>query len=143
MRACLPTTTMKVYLVVLFLLVTIPLVAAEQKCEQPPALTIFDRLRAGTGLSGERMVDGTAFKDEQPLQFANVHLSSNRRVVLKAKTDSQGHFLLRGIRPGSYRLAFKGMGKFKVDVVPPRTQQAFFYTFSSNHGCLSWGFNTN
>jgi len=109
----------------------------EQKCEQPPALTIFDRL------SGERIVDGTAFKDGQPLQFANVHLYSTRRVVLKAKTDSQGHFLLRGVPTGSYRLAFKGMGKFKVDVVPPRTQQGFFYRFDSIHGCLSWGFNTN
>ena len=138
-----PTSTMKIYLIVLFLLVTISLVAAEHKCEQPPALTIYDRMRGGTGLSGERMVDGTAFKDEQPLQFANVRLYSNRRVVLKAKTDSEGHFLLRGIRPGSYRLALKGMGKFKVDVVPPRISQGFFYRFSSDHGCLSWGFQTN
>ena len=133
---------MKIYLVVLLLLVTKPLVAAEQKCEQPHTLTIFDGMRAGTGLSGERMVDGAAFKDERPLQFANVHLYSNRRVVLKAKTDSQGHFLLRGIRPGSYTLAFKGMGKFKVDVVPTRAQ-GVFYRFSSNHGCLNWGFSTN
>ena len=142
MRSLHATSTMKIYLVVLFLLVNIPLLAAEQKCEQPPALTIFDRMRAGTGLSGERMVDGTAFKDERPLQFANVYLNSNRRVVLKTKTDSQGHFLLRGIRPGSYTLTFKGMGKFKVDVVPP-SSQGVFYRFSSNHGCLSWGFNTN
>jgi hypothetical protein len=35
------------------------------------------------------------------------------------------------------------MGKFKVDVVPPTVGQGFFYNFSSNHGCLSWGFNTN
>lgn len=82
-------------------------------------------------------------KDNEPLQLADVQLYSNRRIVLTTKTDSHGHFVLRGIRPGNYKLAFKGMGEFEVDVVQPQIGQGFFYRFSSDYGCLGVGFTTN
>ena len=141
---------MKTYLVLSVLLVTTLALGADKKCAPPPAITIYDVPAAVgyaigdlTTLSAERMVDGGAFKDDEPLQFADVRLYSGSRLVHSTKTDSHGYFQLRAPRVGSYTLVFKAMGTFKVEVLPPHITQHSQRSFSSNHGCLSWGSDTN
>lgn len=82
-------------------------------------------------------------KDGKPLQFAEVRLYSGGKIVQHVSTDEQGRFLLENLSVGRYRLWFKGMGLFTIEVTPPHVMQQAHYGFSSDFGCLGWGAGTN
>jgi hypothetical protein len=122
------------------LVVTAPL-TARTNCDPPPTLEISD-LRTtvvGETLRKDRVIDGTASKDSEPLRSAKIYLYSGKKLVQRTTTDAHGHFLLENLRLGHYTLSFEGMGSFSIEVMPPRFSQQSSYDFSSLHGCLSWG----
>jgi len=127
--------------VVLASLVVTARLAAGAKCDPLPTLQISDvrTTLIGDTLLKDRVIDGTAFKDSDPLRFAVVRLTSGTKLVQRTTTDAQGHFLLDKLALGRYTLSFEGMGSFSIEVTPPRFSQQFYYNFSSRHGCLSWG----
>jgi hypothetical protein len=118
---------------------------AGTKCDPLPTLQISDvrTTLIGHTLRKDRVIDGTASKDSEPLPFAEVRLNSGKKLVQRTTTDAQGHFLLESIPLGRYSLSFEGMGSFSIEVTPPRFSQQYYYSFSSVHGCLSWGEITN
>jgi hypothetical protein len=126
------------------LVVTVRL-GAGTKCDPLPTLQISDvrTTLIGDTLRKDRVIDGTASKDSEPLRFAQVRLSSGKKLVQRTTTDAQGHFLLENLPLGRYTLSFEGVGIFTIEVTPPRFSQQFYYNFSSLHGCLSWGETTN
>jgi hypothetical protein len=139
--------TMKIRLIVLMLTalaVTSRLVAAAG-CDVLPTLQISDvrTTLMGNTLREDRVIDGTAFKDSEPLRFATVRLYIEKKLVQRTTTDAHGHFLLENLVPGGYTLSFKGMGRFSIEVTAPRFSQQFYYGFTSLHGCLSWGSSTD
>ena len=129
----------------LFSLVVAAQVAARPKCDPLPVLQIDDvrTTVVGDSVSTDRVIDGTVLKEGQPLRFVAVRLYSGRRVVRQTMTDAQGHFLLENLPLGRYALSFQLLGRFQIDVTPPHLSQQAFYGFSSFHGCLSWGMNTD
>jgi len=126
------------------LLVTSRLAAATG-CAPLPTLQISDvrTTLVGDTLRVDRAIDGTASKDSEPLRFAKVRLYVGTKLVQRTTTDAHGHFLLENLAPGRYILSFVGMGRFSIEVTPPRFSQQFYYGFGSVHGCLNWGFNTD
>ena len=119
--------------------------AAETKCDPLPTVQISDvrTTLIGDTLRKDRVIDGTASKDSEPLPFAEVRLNSGKKLVQRTTTDAHGHFLLENLPLGRYSLSFEGMGSFSIEVTPPRFSQQYYYSFSSVHGCLSWGENTD
>jgi hypothetical protein len=119
--------------------------AAQAKCSSPATVSISDVrvTRAGDTLRSDRVIDGKALKDGKPLQFAEVRLYSGGKIVQRSGTDEQGRFLLENLSEGRYRLWFKGMGVFTIEVTPTHMTQQAQYGFSSDHGCLGWGADTN
>jgi hypothetical protein len=97
----------------------------------------------GDTLSADRVIDGTASEDGQPLRLAAVRLYSGQKLVRQSTTDGHGHFLLENLSIGHYGLSFRGLGVFDIQIVRPHIVQQVFYFFSSDKGCLSWGFNTD
>lgn len=141
----LSTMVMRIAASALFSLAAAALVAAGPKCHPLPVLQIFDvRITvAGGAVRTDRVIDGTALKEGQPLKFAAVELYSGRKLVQQTMTDALGHFLLENLLLGRYTLAFKGLGRFAIEVTPPRMSQQAFYGFGRFHGCLDWGMDTN
>ncbi|MGA8212002.1 MAG: carboxypeptidase-like regulatory domain-containing protein [Candidatus Sulfotelmatobacter sp.] len=126
----------------LSMLIAVPtFLAAQHKCTQSAPITISDShtLIRGTRGLAERVIEGDAFKDYSPLQFADVRLYSGNKLVKSTRTDAHGHFLLESIPIGRYRLSFGHMGTFDVNLTAPHFTQQFHYDFESNHGCLDWG----
>jgi hypothetical protein len=119
--------------------------ATQTKCSPLPTLQISDvrTVRTGDTLTSERVIDGTAFNDGKPLQFAEVRLYLGNKFVYHTITDEQGNLLLENLSVRRYQLLIKGMGTFDVEVTPPRIAQQSHYVFSSNHGCLDWGFSSD
>jgi hypothetical protein len=126
------------------LLVTSSLAAATG-CDPLPTLQISDVRTTLIGgiLREDRVIDGTASKDSEPLRFAKVRLYAGKKLVQRTTTDLHGHFLLENLAPGRYTLSLEGMGRFSIEVTAPRFSQQFYYGFGSLRGCLSWGFNTD
>jgi hypothetical protein len=119
------------------------------KCDPLPTMKINDAriTRVGNTWKVNRVIEGTASKDSEPLQFAKVELYSGEvprhsvdDVFRHTMTDFQGYFLLENLPEGRYTLRFEGMGSFQIEVTARISQQAH-YGFSSNRGCLSWGAN--
>jgi len=119
--------------------------AAGTTCDTLPSLQITDvrTTLVGDTLRKERVIDGTASKDSEPLEFAQVRLYSGKKLVEHTTTDARGHFLLENLHVGRYRLSFEGMGSFSIEVTPPRISQQAYYGFTSLHGCLSWGLTSD
>jgi hypothetical protein len=119
--------------------------AAGMKCDPLPTLQISDvrTTLIGDTLRKDRVIDGTASKDSEPLPLAEVRLNSGKKSVQRTTTDAHGHFLLENLRLGHYTLSFEGLGSFSIDVTPARFSQQSYYNFSSLHGCLSWGETSN
>jgi hypothetical protein len=119
--------------------------AGRADCDARPSLEIFDARATivGDTLRGDRVIDGSASKDSEPLEFSRVRLYSGKKVVQQTRTDAQGRFVLDGLSIGSYTLSFEGMGKPRIEVVPPRILQQFFYIFRNDHGCLDYGMDAN
>lgn len=130
--------------VLLALVLPAPLPGISQ-CSPLPTLRILDRgISASGNTSGmDRSIEGTAFKDGYPLRFAEVRLYSDGKIVQSIFTDEHGRFLLEGLHLGFYKLSLDGIGVFSLEVAAPKFTQQFYYGFSSNHGCLSWGFDSN
>jgi hypothetical protein len=118
---------------------------AGTKCDPLPILQISDvrTTLIGDTLKKDRVIDGTASKDSEPLRFVEVRLNSGKKLVQRTTTDAQGHFLLDKLPLGRYTLSFEGLGSFRIEVTPPRFSQQFYYNFSSRQGCLSWGETSN
>jgi hypothetical protein len=129
----------------LFTLAAAALVEAGPKCDPLPVLQIFDvrTTVVGDSVKTDRVIDGTATKDFEPLRFVLVRLYAGKKVVRQSTTDAQGHFVLENLPLGRYTLSFQIMGNFRIEVTPPRFPQQDFYEFSSIHGCLGWGFNSD
>jgi Carboxypeptidase regulatory-like domain len=132
-------------LLMLTALVVTSRLAAAPGCDPLPTLQISDVRTTLTGdsLREDRVIDGTASKDSEPLRFAKVRLYAEKNLVQRTTTDAHGHFLLENLAPGGYTLSFEGMGRFSIEVTAPRFFQQSYYGFSSLHGCLSWGVNTD
>ena len=130
---------------VLALLATTAQLAVRAKCPPPATVQIHDgrTVRKGDALVWERSIEGTAIKDEGPLQHADVRLYSGNKLVRHTAADERGHFLLKDLSLGHYRLTFKGLGAFEIDLVPPHIPQQEYYTFSNYHGCLSVSFSAD
>jgi hypothetical protein len=126
------------------LTLTAPAVA-QTRCPRPPTLTMFDvhTVLEGDKLRADRVIEGTASKDGQPLRLAAVRLYSGQKLVRQTTTDGRGHFLLENLSMGHYRLSFRGLGVFDIKIVRPQVVQQGFYFFTSDKGCLSWGFTTD
>lgn len=129
--------------ILFFLLVAAPLPAAN--CDPVPTLEISDvrTTLVGNDVREDRVIDATATKDGQPLPAAFVRLYIGKALVQQTLTDLHGHFLLENLTVGHYTLSIQGLGRFRLDVTPPRMHQQAFYGFSSFHGCLSWGENSD
>jgi len=132
-------------LLTLALLAATPQLAARTKCEPPPLLRVADvrTVQSGGTLRSERAIEGKVTKDGKPLPFAEVRLISGDKLVQHTTTDRQGRFLLENPSLGRYRLWFKGVGAFDVEVTPPHFMQQAFYGFRSDAGCLGWGSDMN
>jgi hypothetical protein len=119
--------------------------AAQSKCSPPPTVEVHggQTVLKGDVLVWQRSIEGTAIKDEGPLQHANVRLYSGNKLVGHTATDKEGHFLLKDLSLGHYRLSFKGLGAFEIDLLPPHMAQQEYYTFSRYHGCLSVSFSAD
>lgn len=129
--------------ILLSILATAPLATAN--CDTLPTLEISD-VRAslvGNELKEDRVIDATAAKDGKPLPLAIVRLYIGKVLVQWTMTDKHGHFLLENLTLGHYTLSIQGVGRFSLEVTPPRIHQQVFYGFSNNHGCLDWGENTD
>jgi len=120
------------------------------KCDPLPTLQIIGvrTTLVGNTPKADRVIEGTASKDFEPLQFANVELYSEEipryledGAFQHTMNDFQGYFLLEDVPEGHYTLRFEGMGNFQIEVPPPHFWQNPYYGFTSNHGCLSWGFS--
>jgi hypothetical protein len=136
---------MRLTVLMLMALVVTPHLAATTGCDLLPTVQISDvrTTLVGDTLRVDRVIDGTASKDSEPLRFGKVRLYAEKKLVQRTTTDAHGHFLLENLAPGRYILSFEGMGRFSIEVTAPRIFQQFYYGFSSLHGCLSWGFNTD
>jgi len=88
-------------------------------------------------------MEGSATKDGRPLGLAQVRLYAAGKLIRNTTTDKEGHFTLLNLPLGHYRLMFKGLGSFDVEVAPPLILQNFFYGFGRSHGCLDWGADSN
>jgi hypothetical protein len=119
--------------------------ASQPKCSAPPAVVVFDvrAVRNNDTLVGDRAIEGSASKEGRPLDLTQVRLYSDGKLVRSAVTDKRGHFLLANLPVGHFRLTFRGLGAFDVEVLPPHMAQQAFYGFSRTGGCLSWGMDTN
>ncbi len=106
--------------------------SAPIKCDPLPVLQV-----------DERAIHGSASIDGKPLAFADVRLYSAHKLVRHTTTDAQGGFLLENPPLGRYRLRFKGLGTFDIEVIPPHSMQEGYYSFSRYHGCLDWGFSSD
>ena len=126
------------------LAVTEPL-AAGTSCDPLPRLEISDvrAILIGDTLRKDRVIDGTACKDSEPLRSAEVRLYSGKKLIQHTTTDAHGHFLLENLRLGRYTLWFEGLGSFGIEVALPSISQQAFYAFTSRHGCLSWGYSSD
>ena len=129
--------------ILLALLITAPLATAN--CDPLPTLEISDLRTSlvGNKAKEDRVIDATAAKDGKPLPFAIVRLYIGKVVVQWTVTDKHGHFLLENLTVGHYTLSIQDIGRFSIEVTPPRIHQQSFYGFSSNHGCLDWGANSD
>jgi hypothetical protein len=118
---------------------------AQAKCAPLPVLQIFDvrTVLKSTVLTYERAIQGTASIDGKPLRFADVRLYSGHKLFRHETTNAQGDFLLENLPLGRYRLKFKGLGIFDIEVMPPHTMQQSYYSFSRYHGCLDWGLSSD
>lgn len=118
---------------------------AQTKCDPLPVLQIDDvrTVLKGNVLTYKRDVQGNASIDGKPLAFADVRLYSAHKLVRHTTTDAKGEFLLENLPLGPYRLRFKGLGTFDIEVIPPRMMQEAYYGFTRYHGCLSWGANSD
>jgi hypothetical protein len=128
------------------LLATTAQLAARTECPSPATVHIYGGRTAlkGHALGWERSIEGTAIKDEGPLRHADVRLYAGNKLVRHTATDERGHFLLKDLSLGHYRLSFKGLGAFEIDLLPPQMPQLeYYYTFSNYHGCLSVGFSAD
>jgi hypothetical protein len=123
----------------LSLLTTAPLATAN--CDPLPTLEISDvrTTLVGNEWKEDRVIDATASKDGKPLPLAIVRLYIGKVLVEWTMADKRGHFLLENLTVGPYTLSIQDIGRFRLEVTPPRIHQQFFYSFSSNHGCLDWG----
>lgn len=129
----------------LALLTTTGQLAARTECPQPATVQIYGgrAMRKGDALVWERSIEGTANTGEGQLRHADVRLYSGYKLVRHTATDERGHFLLKDLSLGNYRLSFKGLGAFAIDLLPPHIPQQEYYTFSNYHGCLSVGFSAD
>jgi hypothetical protein len=118
---------------------------AQTKCAPLPVLQIFDvrTVLKGAVLTYDRAIQGTASIDGNPLRFADVRLYSAHKVVRRATTNAQGDFLLENLPLGRYRLWFRGLGAFDIEVIPTHMTQEVYYNFSRYRGCLDWGFSSD
>ena len=129
--------------ILLSLLTTTPLATA--KCDPPPTLEISDvhTTLVGNEWKEDRVIEATALKDGKPLPLAIVRLYIGKVLVQWTMADKRGHFLLETLTVGHYTLSIQSIGRFSLEVTPPRIHQQVFYSFSSNHGCLDWVETTN
>lgn len=125
--------------ILLSLLTIAPLATAN--CDPLPTLEISDvhATLVGNEWKEDRVIEATATKDGKPLPLAIVRLYIGRVLVQWTMADKRGHFLLETLTVGQYTLSIQGIGRFSLEVTPPRIHQQFFYFFSSNHGCPGWG----
>jgi hypothetical protein len=116
-------------------------VTAQTKCDPLPVLQIDGaRFVSRGGVSRyKRVIHGGASIEGKPLAFATVQLYSAHKLFRHTTTDAKGNFLLENPPLGRYRLRFKGLGTFDIEVIPPHTVQEVYYGFTGYHGCLSWG----
>lgn len=130
--------------ILLSVLTTAPLASAHF-CDPLPTLEISDVRTSlvGNEMKEDRVIDATTAKDGKPLPFAIVRLYIGKVVVQWTMTDKHGHFLLENLTVGHYTLSIQDIGRFSLEVTPPRIHQQSFYGFSSNHGCLDWSENTD
>jgi hypothetical protein len=97
----------------------------------------------GDVLTADRVIDGSAAQEGKPLSFAEVRLYAGAKLIAQMTTDEQGHFLLENLPLGRFRLSFKGLGTFNIQLDPPKLTQQCFYSFGSYHGCLDWGLTSD
>ena len=129
--------------ILLSLITTAPLATAN--CDPLPTLEISHvrTTLVGNAVKEDRVVDATATKDGKPLPLTIVRLYIGKALVEWTMTDKRGHFLLENLTVGHYTLSIQDIGRFSLEITPPRIHQQFFYFFSSNHGCLDWGETSN
>lgn len=113
-------------------------------CSPLPVLEISDvrSTLVGDQLKKDRVLDALVMKDGQPFPAALVRLYIGHALVEQTLTDMRGHFLLEYLTVGRYTLSIQGFGRITLEVTDGVQQQSF-YSFSSNHGCLSWGASTD
>jgi|ERR1051326_9306889 len=118
-------------------LIAVPAVALQQPCSASPVLVV----------TRDFVIEGTAYKGEQPLRYVQVSLYSQGKIVRHVSTNGEARFMIDHLEPGIYRLYIQRLGSFDVKVVTTSVEameQRRYYNFGrTRNGCLHWGFSTD
>ena len=111
--------------------------ALQHSCSALPALIV----------EGDYVIDGVAYRGEEPLRYTPVYLYSQNKLARRIVTDADARFLFEHLSHGSYTLNIQGLGSFNIKVVTtgvePTRQRQYYSFVRTRDGCLSWGADTN
>jgi hypothetical protein len=79
---------------------------------------------------GGDIIDGSVRLHHKPLKFAQLRLFfSSGKTAWIGKTDKNGRFLIRHLRPGTYRLDERGWGSTTIRISPDLNKLSNGQTF--------------
>jgi hypothetical protein len=105
-------------------LVFVTSVCCAKRCPDP---------RLQQAVIGGQTIDGSVRLHDKPLKFAKVRLFfSNGKPAWVGKTDKDGGFHIRELRPDTYRLDVRGWGSTSIRISPDLNKlsngQTVFYS---------------
>lgn len=71
---------------------------------------------------GGNAINGSVELHSKPLKSAQVRVLSSGKISWTGLTDDNGSFHVKGLRPGTFRLAVKGWGSATVRINPELTK---------------------
>lgn len=91
---------------------------------------------------GGDAINGSVELQSGPLKSVQVRVSSRGKISWSGLTDDNGMFHVKGLRPGTYRLAVKGWGSATIRIDPELTksfgngQQPYYWVRLLDNECV-------
>ena len=91
---------------------------------------------------GGDAINGSVELQSGPLKLVQVRVLSSGKISWSGLTDDNGMFHVKGLRPGTYRLAVKGWGSATIRINPNLTksfgngQQPYYWVRLLDNECI-------